>query len=80
MTDRLSDIEILERIGEIRESQARTETILRQLTDNLPRCNDHATRLRSTEANIAQLWTVFKVAGTITGLLLTAVGVVAAFV
>ena len=80
MTERLSDVEILERIGEIRESQARTETILRQLTDNLPRCNDHATRLRSAEANIAQLWTVFKVAGTITGLLISAVGVIAALV
>lgn len=80
MPEHLSDIEILERIGDIRESQARTESILKQLVDNLPRCNDHANRLRATESNVAQLWTVFKVAGGIATLLIAAVGAVAAFV
>lgn len=78
MTNMLSDVEILERIGEIRESQARMEAILKQLVDNLPRCTDHGARLRSAEANIAQLWTVFKVAGTIAGLAISAVGVLSA--
>jgi len=80
VTDRLSDVEILERIGDIRESQVRTETILTQLVANLPRCEDHTNRLGSVESNVAQLWTVFKVAGTIAGLLISAVGVIAAFV